>query len=312
MMKKSILRILPLLALSFSAMAACTLAATPQESITAMDAAFSNGDIDGGRKIGLEILKSNDTDVIRSLAEYVICLDSAYVEDLREPVMKKAQQLGIDVSEISPEEPTEGAPWRLHAVPLDSSYEDLSDANDTAGITALGLELYNQGAATTKRYGIGLLHVAASMQDAEACKQLATMYRQGEDVPKDTAGADFLQAYAEEPSIESSSPLREVFSYCLGNGGTPDIIRERGVDFAEGRNGVKINEKTAICLYRVAADLGDATAARWLGWRYLQGRGVKKDRELARTYFIIAALQGDPRAKDALKHQYGLTVESSR
>lgn len=211
------------------------------------------------------------------------------------------------VSASEPVEPTEGAPWRLHAVPLDSAYEDLSAANDAAGITALGLELYNQG-FTTKRYGIGLLHVAASMQDAEACKQLATMYRQGEDVPQDSAGADFLMAYAEEPSIESSSPLHEVFSYCLGNGGTPDIIRERGVDYAEGRNGVKINEKTAICLYRVAADLGDATAARWLGWRYLQGRGVKKDRELARTYFLIAALQGDPRAEQALEHQFNLMI----
>ena len=48
-----------------------------------------------------------------------------------------------------------------------------------------------------------------------------------------------------------------------------------------------------------------------VGWRYLQGRGVKKDRKLAEVYFTIAAIQGDPRAQEALKQQFGKTVQAT-
>ena len=59
------------------------------------------------------------------------------------------------------------------------------------------------------------------------------------------------------------------------------------------------------------ADMGDAKAARWMGWRYLQGRGVKKNRKLAEVYFTLAAIQGDPGAKDALKQNFGKTIEAT-
>lgn len=205
---------------------------------------------------------------------------------------------------------TEGAPYRLHAVTLDSSYEELSAADDAAGLRELALELYAQGTAS-RRYGIGLLYVAASLQDAPAIRKLAELYRTGKDVPKDAASAAYLTALPENPSQMSDCALYEVFSYCLGQGGEPSTVRERGVDFAEGRKGVKVNEKKAIILYTAAADMGDAKAARWMGWRYLQGRGVKKDRQLSKLFFLRAAIQGDPGAREALRQHFNTTVEPS-
>ena len=98
-------------------------------------------------------------------------------------------------------------------------------------------------------------------------------------------------------------------------------VNDHQVDLFEGQyvvpNGMAYNsyaildEKTAIILYQAAADMGDANAARWMGWRYLQGRGVKKNRQLAEQCFTIAAIQGDPRSQEALKQNFGKTVQSS-
>lgn len=77
-------------------------------------------------------------------------------------------------------------------------------------------------------------------------------------------------------------------------------IRELGVCYAEGKNGKEVNEAKAIELYEIAAEAGDATAARWLGWRYREGRGVSKDREKSNYYFSLAAAAGDEAALKAL------------
>ena len=77
-------------------------------------------------------------------------------------------------------------------------------------------------------------------------------------------------------------------------------IRELGVDYAEARNGKRKNEQRAIELYRKAADRGDKKAQRWMGWRYRQGRGVPKNEQMARSYFNMAAAQGDTAAAQAL------------
>lgn len=286
-------------------LAGSALALTPQEKLDKLNVAFSEGNIAEGARWGHEMLRDGDAESVRLVAQYMA--DCGYAPELREAALKKAAELDLNVEEV----PTEGAPWRLNAIALVSEYEDLSNANDAAGICKLGMELYKQGEAT-RRYGIGLLYVAASMNNHDALRQLAGMYRKGQDVPRDAECAEYLTACISEPSTCSNAALYEVFSHCLGNGGTPDIIRERGVDFAEGRNGVKTDEKAAIILYRVAADMGDATAARWLGWRFLQGRGVGKSLKLARQYFTIAALQGDPRSGDALKQHFNISVEASQ
>ncbi|MBQ7024846.1 MAG: hypothetical protein IJN29_14805 [Akkermansia sp.] len=76
----------------------------------------------------------------------------------------------------------------------------------------------------------------------------------------------------------------------------PVEIRQLGVSYAEGKNGKEVDEAHAIVLYEEAAERGDATAARWMGWRYRQGRGVPRDKALADYFFSLAAAAGDEAA----------------
>lgn len=90
-------------------------------------------------------------------------------------------------------------------------------------------------------------------------------------------------------------------------------IRELGVCYAEGKDGKQVDEGKAIELYEIAANAGDSTAARWLGWRYREGRGVSKDREKSNYYFSLAAAAGDEAALKALdnlapEHVVGKTI----
>ena len=83
-------------------------------------------------------------------------------------------------------------------------------------------------------------------------------------------------------------------------GMSPAQIRELGVCYAEGKGGKETDQAKAIDLYEMAAKAGDSTAARWMGWRYRQGRGVDKDRKLSNYYFSLAAAAGDKAAMAAL------------
>lgn len=83
-------------------------------------------------------------------------------------------------------------------------------------------------------------------------------------------------------------------------GMTPAQIRELGVCYAEGNGGKSVDSAIAIDLYEMAAEAGDATAARWMGWRYRQGRGVAKDRARSNYFFSLAAAAGDAAAMKAL------------
>ncbi len=286
-------------------LAGSSLALTPEEKLGKMNEAFAEGNTAEGEKWGYSMLKDGDVKSMQLLLEYFN--DIGYAPELQKELRKKAAEMNLRAAADSP---TEGAPVRLYAISLDNEYDTLSEVNDAAGIRELGLQLY-QSKNSMRRYGIGLLYVAASMGDAPALKQLASMYRKGTDVPRDAECAEYLTACLTSPSTCSNAAIYEVFSYSLGQGGTPDLVRERGVDFAEGRNGVDADEKTAIILYQVAADMGDANAARWMGWRYLQGRGVKKNHKLAEQYFTIAAIQGDSRSQEALKQNFGKTVEAT-
>lgn len=84
------------------------------------------------------------------------------------------------------------------------------------------------------------------------------------------------------------------------DGMTPAQIRELGVCYAEGKGGKSVDTAMAIDLYEMAAKAGDATAARWMGWRYRQGRGVDKDRARSNYFFSLAAAAGDTAALNAL------------
>ena len=84
------------------------------------------------------------------------------------------------------------------------------------------------------------------------------------------------------------------------DGMTPAEIRELGVCYAEGKGGKETDQAKAVDLYEMAAEAGDATAARWMGWRYRQGRGVSKDPQRANYFFSLAAAAGDAAALKAL------------
>ena len=89
-------------------------------------------------------------------------------------------------------------------------------------------------------------------------------------------------------------------TYDETEGLTPAQIRELGVCYAEGKDGKSTDSAMAIDLYEMAAEAGDATAARWMGWRYRQGRGVAKDRARSNYFFSLAAAAGDAAAMKAL------------
>ena len=89
-------------------------------------------------------------------------------------------------------------------------------------------------------------------------------------------------------------------TYTETDGMSPAQIRELGVSYAEGKNGKEVDTAMAIDLYEMAAKAGDATAARWMGWRYRQGRGVDKDRARSNYFFSLAAAAGDTAAMNAL------------
>lgn len=89
-------------------------------------------------------------------------------------------------------------------------------------------------------------------------------------------------------------------TYDETDGMTPAQIRELGVCYAEGKGGKSVDSAMAIDLYEMAAAAGDATAARWMGWRYRQGRGVDKDRARSNYFFSLAAAAGDAAAMKAL------------
>ena len=89
-------------------------------------------------------------------------------------------------------------------------------------------------------------------------------------------------------------------TYNETDGMTPAQIRELGVCYAEGKGGKSADSAMAIDLYEMAAEAGDATAARWMGWRYRQGRGVDKDRARSNYFFSLAAAAGDEAAMKAL------------
>ncbi len=90
-------------------------------------------------------------------------------------------------------------------------------------------------------------------------------------------------------------------------------IRQLGVSYAEGKNGKEVDVARAIVLYEEAAERGDATAARWMGWRYRQGRGVPRDKAVwpkdsARLRITSASLaDGTPINPEA---RYTLAINS--
>ena len=67
-------------------------------------------------------------------------------------------------------------------------------------------------------------------------------------------------------------------------------------------DGIEKNEWQAAEMYKMAAEKGDATAQRNLGWLYYEGKGVQKNMKEAAKWFQKAAEQGDENAKSQLDY----------
>jgi TPR repeat protein len=128
------------------------------------------------------------------------------------------------------------------------------------------------------------LQQAAEQGNAQAQAHLASMYEQGEGVPKNLKMA--LHWYTE--------------------------AAERGNAFAQGTLGwfyqygigVETNYPLALAWYRKAADQGSAASQLNLAIMYDDGIGVSTNKEEAVKWYRLAAAQGQPRAQLDLAVMY--------
>ncbi|MDO4954402.1 MAG: caspase family protein [Akkermansia sp.] len=135
---------------------------------------------------------------------------------------------------------------------------------------------------------------AARDGDATAQRWLGWRYYQGRGVPKDLECAwHWFEQAANKGDAAAREALKTVDPYA---GWSAERIRKEG-----GRLSDAGQQELALILIRRAAQMGDSTAQRWMGYRYLNGRGVSEDLIEARYWFSRAADQGDRKAADALK-----------
>ena len=180
---------------------------------------------------------------------------------------------------------------------------------DTSGMSAseireLGVDYAEgrKGKPVNEQQAIKLYIKAADMGDIKAQRWMGWRYRQGRGVQKDEDMAYYyFNMAANQGDSAAAEAIGRSASVLNTSGMSAAQVRERGVDYAEGRKGKPVNEQLAIQLYIKAADMGDVKAQRWMGWRYRQGRGVPKNESTARYYFQRAAAQGDKAAADALR-----------
>ena len=163
-----------------------------------------------------------------------------------------------------------------------------------------------KGCPVDEQRAISLYLRAADMGDAKAQRWMGWRYRQGRGVAVNESKArEYFEKAARQGDKAAAdalgmNPTSVSSDYVNTSGMSASQIRELGADFAEGRKGRPVNEQLAIQLYIKAADMGDSKAQRWMGWRYRQGRGVKKNESKAYYYFNLAANQGDQAAAEAI------------
>lgn len=73
-----------------------------------------------------------------------------------------------------------------------------------------------------------------------------------------------------------------------------------GMDYAQGLNGVIVNQTAAVKWYRRSAEQGHAPAQSNLAYMYANGEGVPKDLVQAHVWWNIAGVQGLKEAKVSL------------
>ena len=82
-------------------------------------------------------------------------------------------------------------------------------------------------------------------------------------------------------------------------------IYSLGGYYADGAHGLPQDYAKALELWHQAAELGNASAYRSIGFAYNNGRGVGVDKKKAKHYYELAAMQGETQAR----HNLGLAEE---
>ena len=124
------------------------------------------------------------------------------------------------------------------------------------------------------------LRVAAEVGDAAAQMRLATLLREGDQMPRDaTAALEWYRRAAAQGHARASYNL--------------------GMMYHDG-DGVEADDVMAAAWFRRAAGLDESDAQYTLGVYFSKGIGGAADPEEARQWFLRAARQGDSRAQYSL------------
>ena len=172
-----------------------------------------------------------------------------------------------------------------------------------------GLRAYNKGDYKT---ALQEWNPLAEQGDADAQRNLGSMYFIGRGVPKDVVqAASWIRKAAEQGDAIAQGELG--FMYFTGQGVPKDVVQaaswirkaaEQGLadaqvglgvmyDNDDNGWGVPKDDRQAAFWGRKAAEQGNAHAQGGLGLMYYTGRGVPKDYVQAYAWFNLAAAQGD-------------------
>ena len=80
--------------------------------------------------------------------------------------------------------------------------------------------------------------------------------------------------------------------------GVPEAINDLGLAYRKGEEGLSINPRKAVKLFKRAVEAGNVDAMVSLGSMYIEGEGVKQDKEKAMQLFQMASDRGNARAQN--------------
>lgn len=80
--------------------------------------------------------------------------------------------------------------------------------------------------------------------------------------------------------------------------GVPEAMNDLGLAYRKGEEGLSINPRKAVKLFKRAVEAGNVDAMVSLGSMYIEGEGVKQDKEKAMQLFQMASDRGDAVAQN--------------
>lgn len=206
-----------------------------------------------------------------------------------------------------------------------------SDLKGTLGLLyakRFSQRIGNTSSSPDFQHAVALCKEAAASGNADAAQWLALQYERGNGVPNDKKQA--RKYYLDAAKGGNSLALVWVAKqFYYGTNGFPQDYEKAGYSFRESGyisdkkayidcanyignkfyygTGTAVNHQKGFEWYKIAADLGDASAQNQVGYCYDCGIGVQKDANLAFRYFGQSARQNNKiaQANLGLCYQYG-------